>query len=235
MGNVLVAHQPAYLPWPGYFSRLADADELVLLDHVQFTERGWQNRNYIRGTAGPVRLTVPVRRHFGQSIIDTRIADGAWAGRHWRSLAQTYGRAPHWAEHRDALEALYLTPWTHLAPLNEELLRLMLDAFGLPLPMVRTSDLPPAGRQTDMLIDLCRERGATRLRVGTGALAYLNHGQLAQHAITVEVATYSHRPYGSAPGWSPGLSALDLLLHEGRNALSVLRAGARTETKVCAS
>lgn len=233
-GNVLVAHQPAYLPWPGYFSRLADADELVLLDHVQFTERGWQNRNYIRGTAGPVRLTVPVRRHFGQSITETRIADDVWAGRHWRSLAQTYGHAPYWPTHREALEALYRTPWTHLADLNEALLRLLLDAFGLPCTVVRTSDRPPAGRQTGMLIDLCQQRAATHLRVGTGALAYLDHGLLAEHAITVEVATYSHPRYGRAPGWSPGLSAVDLLLHEGPNALSVLRAGARTETKAFA-
>ncbi|MFF8917445.1 WbqC family protein [Streptomyces sp. NPDC015032] len=232
MGDVLVAHQPAYLPWPGYFSRLTDADELVLLDDVQFNERGWQNRNYIRGAAGPVRITVPVRRRFGQRITDTRIADGAWAGRHWRSLAQTYGRAPYWPEHREALEAVYRMPWTHLVDLNEALLRLLLDAFGLPVAMVRTSDLSPAGRQTGMLIDLCRQRGATRLRVGTGALAYLDHRLLAEHAITVEVATYSHRPYGRAPGWRPALSALDLLLHQGPNAASILRAGARTETKV---
>ncbi|MET9887157.1 WbqC family protein [Streptomyces sp. NPDC006430] len=233
-GDVLVTHQPAYLPWPGYFSRLTDADELVLLDHVQFTERGWQNRNYIRGTTGPVRLTVPVRRSFGQSIADTRIADTVWARRHWRSLAQTYGHAPYWPAHREALEALYRTPWTHLADLNEALLRLLLEAFGLPSTVVRTNDRPPAGRQTGMLIDLCKQRGATRLRVGTGALAYLDHGLLAEHAITVEVATYSHPRYGRALGWSPGLSAVDLLLHEGPNALSVLRAGARTETKAFA-
>ncbi|MGW2183257.1 WbqC family protein [Streptomyces sp. NPDC001732] len=234
MSDVLIAHQPAYLPWPGYFSRLADADELILLDHVQFSERGWQNRNYIRGAAGPVRLTVPVRRRFGQSIADTRIADGAWAGRHWRSLAQTYGHAPYWLEHREVLEAFYRMPWTHLADLDEALLRLLLDAFHLPVAMVRTSDLPPSGRQTDMLIGLCHQRGATRLRVGSGALAYLDHHLLAEHAITVEVATYSHPPYGSAPGWRPGLSALDLLLYEGPNAASILRAGARTETKASA-
>ncbi|MCQ6556863.1 WbqC family protein [Streptomyces sp. C10-9-1] len=234
MGGVLVAHQPAYLPWPGYFSRLADADELVLLDHVQFSERGWQNRNYIRGTAGLVRLTVPVRRRFGQSIADTRIADASWAGRHWRSLVQTYGRAPYWPEHQEALEAVYQKPWTHLAHVTEALLRLLLDAFDLPVAMVRTSDRPPAGQQTDMLINLCRQRGATRLRVGTGALGYLNLRLLAERAITVEVASYSHPPYGSAPGWRPGLSSLDLLLHEGPNALAVLRAGARTETKVSA-
>lgn len=36
--QVLVAHQPAHLPWPGYFSRLLDADQFVLLDHVLFSK-----------------------------------------------------------------------------------------------------------------------------------------------------------------------------------------------------
>ncbi|MEU2244370.1 WbqC family protein [Streptomyces sp. NPDC018338] len=57
-------------------------------------------------------MTVPVRRRFVQSIADTQVADGVWAGRHWRSLVQTYGRSPYWPEHREALEAVYRTSWT---------------------------------------------------------------------------------------------------------------------------
>ncbi|MFJ2744796.1 WbqC family protein [Streptomyces sp. NPDC087440] len=232
---VLVAHQPAYLPWPGFFSRLVDdAEELVLLDHVQAAERGWQNRNFIRGTdrsGAPVRLTVPVRRSFGQSIQDVRTADDTWRARHWRALTETYRHAPYWPLHQEALEAVYGTPWSQLAPLNEALLRLLLDAFGLPVPLVRSSQLAPVGQQTDMLIDLCRIRGASRLRVGTGALGYLDHARLAEHEITLEVATYCPAAYGSGRSWHSSLSALDLLLHEGPRTLDVLRAQARTETK----
>ncbi|MCB5908099.1 WbqC family protein [Streptomyces pinistramenti] len=235
--RVLVAHQPAYLPWPGYFSRLLDGvDELVLLDHVQFSERGWQHRNLVRNPAGPqpLRLTVPVRRRFGQSITDVEVADEPWAARHWRTLTQTYARAPYWGDHRSALQHLYERPWQRLAELNHALLQLLLDAFRLPVQLVNSSALRPRGGQTAMLVDLCHRRDATVLRVGTGAAAYLDHPLLAEHRIRVETATYTHPRYGSARGWMPGLSALDLLLHEGPNAPSILRAGARTNPKATA-
>ncbi|WP_331773295.1 WbqC family protein (plasmid) [Embleya sp. NBC_00888] len=231
--GAVALHQPAYLPWPGYFSRLLDADELVLLDHVQFARHGWQNRNHVRGGAGsgPVRLTVPIRRDFGQSIDTVRIADGSWARRHWRTLSQAYSRAPFWPRYGPALEDIYRTPWKRLAPLNEALLRLLLDGFALRLPVIRSSELAPAGHRTRMLVDVCLRRGATRMVLGDGAHAYLDHDLPAEHGITVEFASYAPHPYGTAPGWTPHLSALDLLLHEGPNAPVVLRAGARTRTK----
>ncbi|MEV0536763.1 WbqC family protein [Kitasatospora sp. NPDC050463] len=231
---VLVAHQPAYLPWPGYFSRLLDVDELVVLDHVQFSERGRQHRNVVRGAPGsaPLRLTVPVRRSFGQPISQVELADEPWADRHWRTLVERYAKAPFWPDHQERLAGIYARPWTHLAPLAEALTHFLLDGFGLKVHLTPSSRLAPSGARTDMLINLCLERGATALRTGTGALGYLNQDQLAHHGIRLEVATYTHPPYGAdRRGWVPGLSALDLLLHEGPNAIHVLRAGARTKTK----
>ena len=222
--DVLVAHQPAYLPWPGYFSRLLDVDRLILLDHVQHTERGWQNRNFVRNARGErVRLTVPVTGRFGQPIRAARIADDRWRARHWRTLTECYQHARYWPQWGGPLRAVYGRSWTHLADLNQELIRLLLDAFGLQIELVRSSAITPAGAKTDMLIDLCKTTGTRVLRVGTGAVEYLDAGLLAQAGIEVEVATYSSPPYDQGRGpFTPGLSALDLLLHQGPQARAVL-------------
>ncbi|MBB6215358.1 hypothetical protein HNQ80_001447 [Anaerosolibacter carboniphilus] len=59
----LAVHQPNYLPWPGYFSKIAQCDIFVILDMVQFP-RGSSvaNRNLIKTPDGPQILTVPVKR-----------------------------------------------------------------------------------------------------------------------------------------------------------------------------
>ncbi len=102
---VLAGHQPAYLPWPGYLSRLLDVDRFLLLDHVQYS-RGWQHRNYIAGPRGQRRLTVPVTHRFGQRIDQARIADDVWRGRHWRILQET----------RILSQGGQLTTWTGAIP-----------------------------------------------------------------------------------------------------------------------
>src|SRR5205085_4263182 len=46
---MLVAiHQPHYVPWLGYLDRMARADVFIVLDHVQFERRNYQNRTMIR-------------------------------------------------------------------------------------------------------------------------------------------------------------------------------------------
>lgn len=225
--DVLVAQQPAYLPWCGYFSRLLDVDRLIILDHVQFSERGRQHRNHIRAPGGgTLRLTVPIRRRFGQPLSEVRIADQPWAARHWRSIAEAYQRAPYWQENVAALGELYSRPWTHLADLNIALTGWLLDSFGMDVELLRSTSIAPTGTKTQMLIDLCRRTGARVLRVGTGAPGYLDFRALAEAAIGVEVAVFSSQTRG--PGSNsptPALAALDLLLHHGPRARGLLARG----------
>lgn len=225
---VLVAHQPAYLPWPGYFTRLIDprVQRLVLLDHVQFSQRGWQNRNTVADRRGrPTLLTVPVRHRHGQSILATRIAGTEWARRHWRTLGQHYGNARYWPQFSDRLCAIYHTPWASLTDLNTALTALLLDGFGVDLPMLRSSTLGLTQSKTQLLVELCAKTGTSVVRVGTGALDYLDAAVLRAAGIAVEVATYRPPQALVARGT---VSAVDTLLHHGPQARELICAGART-------
>jgi hypothetical protein len=93
--------------------------------------------------------------------------------------------------------------------------------------LVRSGDLAPTGQKTAMLADLCHNTCASVLRVDAGgSLRYLDPVMLAGAGITVEVATYAHPPYEQGPGpFTPNLAALDLIMHTGRRAINVLKAG----------
>lgn len=223
--RVLVAHQPAYAPWPGYFSRLLDGSDLVLLDHVAFSKGGWQNRNYIASAKGErLRLTVPVRAPHGQPIRAVQVADPDFARRHWRTLLDNYHRAPYWPDWEPRLAPLYARTWESLASLNEELTRLLMDGLGLRGTVLRSSEIRPAGAKTAMLADLADRVGASALRVGEGARAYLDTAMLASRGITAEMASYRY-PDGYEHGAGP-LSVLDLLLHHGPQTRHLVEAGA---------
>jgi len=57
---IVSIHQPQYLPWLGYFDKIAKADVFVLLDNVQFKKNEFQNRNKIKTATGAQWLTVPL-------------------------------------------------------------------------------------------------------------------------------------------------------------------------------
>ena len=59
----LAGHQPNYIPWPGYFVKMAQCDIFFILDTAQFqTGSSFDNRNLIKTSQGTQMLTVPVKR-----------------------------------------------------------------------------------------------------------------------------------------------------------------------------
>ena len=59
---ILTIHQPEYLPWMGFFTKLLYADVYVALDTVQYRHKHFQNRNRIMTANGERWLTVPVHK-----------------------------------------------------------------------------------------------------------------------------------------------------------------------------
>ena len=95
---IVSINQPAYLPWLGYFHRIAVSGAHVVLDHVQFEKNSFTNRNKVRTAGGWCWLTVPVRTkgRFGDLAIRSLEIDNStdWRARHWKTLYQSYKRAP---------------------------------------------------------------------------------------------------------------------------------------------
>ncbi|HMC74088.1 MAG TPA: WbqC family protein, partial [Terriglobales bacterium] len=58
---IISINQPAYLPWLGYFHRIAVSDMHIVLDSVQFEKNSFTNRNKARTAQGWCWLTVPVK------------------------------------------------------------------------------------------------------------------------------------------------------------------------------
>jgi hypothetical protein len=223
----IAIHQSHYLPWQAYFDKIARADLFVVLDDVQFTKNGWQNRNKIKTPQGGIYLTVPVRAHRGQRIADVAIDPNRdWARRHWRSLQMSYGRAPFFGWHREALEGLYTTEWPDLLSLNQALLLYCLRALEIATPVVRSSDLSVGGESTMRLIEICRAVGADSYLTGACALdAYLDASAMRAAGISVVVQDWEaprYRQQYPRTGFVPDLSILDLLLNEGPHSLDIL-------------
>src|SRR4051812_47529501 len=78
---IFAAHQPGYLPWLGYFHKLACCDVFVLSDQLQFSNNFFQHRNRVKIDRGAVWLTVPlVNGPIEERICDKRIANGGGDG-----------------------------------------------------------------------------------------------------------------------------------------------------------
>jgi hypothetical protein len=225
---LFAAHQPHYLPWLRYLHKVAAVDVFVLLDDAQFTKNGWQNRTRIKGPQGPVLLTVPVHARLGDSIREVRPADVLWVRRHLAALSTCCGRAadPWRAGLAPVLEAARESP---LSVLNEVTLAILLEAFDIRTPLVRSSELGVGGRGSERLAAIGRELGADAYLSGAYALeAYLDPSPFIAAGIELAIQRWEcpgYRQRFPRAGFVPDLSALDLLVSEPGQAREILMSG----------
>jgi len=87
MSKTVAIHQPAYLPYLGFFSKIHNSDVFVFLDNV--TKNEWINRNKIKTPDGWCWLTVPM---VNKNILETPICKVEisnavnWRRKHYLSL-----------------------------------------------------------------------------------------------------------------------------------------------------
>jgi hypothetical protein len=223
---ILVGHQPEYLPYLGYFLKVARADHFMLVDHVQYARRDYQNRNYIRNRTGKILLTVPVlnKGNFEAAFHDIPInGKEPWARKHWRSIHFSYKDAPHWEPYGPALETVYRRPWEKLADLNIHLIRMMMDWLGLRMPVTLSSQHHLQMKKTEMLVEMCRAVGADAYISGQGARDYVEPEVLARAGIRHFFCRFHQPEYPQAASpFIPNLSVLDLLFNCGEGAREIL-------------
>jgi hypothetical protein len=133
MVTILTAHQPSYLPWLGFFHKLAISDIYVSLDTVQYEKNSFINRNKVKTPNGVVWLTVPVmtKGHLSKTINDMKINNSAkWKIKHWKTLL-LYQKTPYFENYYDFFEKTYMKDWEFLADLNEHLLKFFLKELNI--------------------------------------------------------------------------------------------------------
>lgn len=218
---IVSIHQPAYLPWLGYFDKIARADLFIWLDNVQFQKNSFQNRNKILTKDGPAWLTVPVRTSgvlYETPLKDVEIDNSKnWRGKHLASIRMNYGKAPRFDGAFSALSRFYEREWHTLDLLCRDMLDYFNVLLGVTTPIRRASEMSPGGAKSDLVLDLCRKAGATTYLSGALGRDYLDLASFAAAGIAVEFQDYKHPAYAQAyPGFTPNLAVIDLLMNEAR-------------------
>jgi hypothetical protein len=229
---LLTGHQPNYLPYAGFFEKIARADRFVVVDNVQFVKRGpfgWIHRNRIRTAApdGWEWLTVPVltKGKFEQSIRETAIDNQLpWARKHWKTIDWHYRKAKHFSDYAPDLRAVYEKKWEWLLDLNVELLRLVLRWLGIERETPLSSELGVSGKGTDFVLDLCRKAGADAYLSGMHGRDYLDPAVFESAGIRLEFQEFAAREYPQCvPGaFVPNLSIVDLVFNCGPDSRKVI-------------
>jgi hypothetical protein len=216
---ILTAHQPAYLPWLGYFDKLHACDVFVYLDTVQFEKNSFTNRNKIKTPQGELWLSVPVKAkgHTSGSLATLEIENKEnWRKKHLGSIHGSYKKAKRFNELYPKIEALYATDYALLSDLCWDHLRFWMGELGLERKLVKSSETPVRTTKSQLVLDLCLHFGADTYISGALGRGYLDEAAFQAAGIKVVYQDYKQPTYPQLWGdFLPYMSILDYLCNGG--------------------
>lgn len=228
---MLVAiHQPNFLPWLGFFDKIAQADCFILLDSVplQLTGGNYTNRVKILIQGKPAWITMPIRRgHEARNRIDhAQVADEKnWRRKMVRTIEQSYGKTPYFNVVMPLVTDMLETDSSSLVEINMRGLLAFARELGLSeKKFVRASSLKSVGASTELLANLVEEVGGDAYLAGHGSGGYQDDVFFAKKGIGVRYQSYSAPAYPQfgATEFVPGLSAIDGLMNCGPDAKTLI-------------
>lgn len=216
---ILTAHQPAYMPWLGYFHKVALADNLVILDAVQFEKNSFTNRNKIKTSNGEAWLTIPVemKGHMGKTILDMQMdSKSNWKKKHWTSLLMNYKKTEYFNRYSSFFEQYYLNDTNELSKFIELSTLFFLQELKIGVSIKKLSELDIQSKKQELIIDLCRATNSNAFVFGALGKDYADHTYFEENAISIYFQEYKHPSYPQLWGdFMPYMGVIDALFNLG--------------------
>lgn len=217
-------HQPNYLPYIGYFQKMALADVFVIMDVVQLSRgASYTKRVKIRTQESSRWLTIPIEKKYDfMAIKDVFLPqDAKWIKNHKSILKGNYYRAEY--VDKNFIEEYYSeeNKFSKLQEFNEFGISYLIKKFNIKAEIIRASelDLDENLKSTDLLIEVLKQIGGDVYLSGAGGKKYLDEKKFPMNGIKLEYFDFKPTVYPQRwEGFEPYLSALDLLFNLGDKA-----------------
>jgi hypothetical protein len=94
----LAIMQPYFFPYIGYFQLLNSVEEFILYDNIEFTKKGWINRNRVLVNGKDSYITLPLKKGSDYLEIKDRYLSDTWYADRIKMLnkiRESYRKAPN--------------------------------------------------------------------------------------------------------------------------------------------
>ena len=224
---ILTAHQPAYLPWLGFFHKLIVSDVFIILDKVQYQKNYFTNRNRIKTPQGEAWLTLPVliSGHTEKKINEMEVDNKSnWRKKHWKSIEFNYNKAPFFENYRAYFESFYNKEWNKLHDILRENMNFFIKELGIKTQLYLQSELGFNQKKQELILEMCNYFDSDLFVFGTDGKNYADIDYFLKNNRKIYFQEYTHPVYPQLFNeFIPNLSVIDLLFNVGsKNALEYI-------------
>ena len=218
--------QPYFFPYIGYWQLLAAVDRFVVYDNIQYTKKGWINRNRFLRNGADAAFTLPLKK--GSDFLDIgarTIADDFDPDHLVNVLTSAYRKAPFFGAAFPVIESIVRAAPRNLFDYLHQSLVATAGYLDIRTPIVVSSTvvIDHGLKAERKVIALCQALGADRYINSIGGRALYSVDQFAGAGI--ELKFLQPRPSAYAQfgqPFVPALSILDVMMFNSKDAVRVM-------------
>ena len=208
--------QPYFLPYIGYWQLLGMVDTFVLYDNIQYTKKGWINRNRLLQNGTDALFTIPLKKDSDfLDVVQRFIAEDFDPERLLNQLTGSYRKAPFFNSVLPLLRPIVTCGERNLFGYIYHSIRLVAEFLSIKTPVVRSSNvaIDHSLRGADKVLALCQAMGASNYINPIGGQELYSKSHFQERGITLDfLQTRPIRyPQYSEP-FVPNLSIVDVLM-----------------------
>lgn len=219
---IVSIHQPSYFPWLGLLDKINKSDLYILLDNIQFSDSGYQNRNIFLDNQNKEQLlTIPVNKknHLNKLIKDIEISNNIWQKKHNKFLYFNYKKHPFFDEIYPLIQDIYKKEYKFLIDILYDTMLITKQIFQINTKIIYASelDLSKELKKEELVIEILKKTSADTYLSGNGAKSYQKDTSFLSQNIKLTYQSFSHPIYSQHNNneFHPGLSSLDAAFNLG--------------------
>ena len=210
--------QPYFFPYIGYFQLINAVDEFIIYDNIQFTKKGWINRNRILVNHKEDYFTLTLKKDSDFLNVNQRFLSDTWPIERKKILnriVESYRKAPQFAKVYPMLENCLNTDKSNLFDFILNSLKETLTFLSVPTKITISSsiEIDHELKSEEKVLAICKVQKSSTYINPIGGIELYSKEKFEKNGIKLQFQKSNSIKYSQYKNeFVPCLSILDVLM-----------------------
>jgi len=220
--------QPYFFPYIGYFQLINAVDTFVIYDKIEYSKKGWINRNRILFNGNDEYFTIPLKRDSDYLNINQRyIADNyiIESKKILNKINETYRKAPFYKETYSLIKDCFLNNEKNLFLFIFNSLLKLLNFLDIKTKIIVSSEFESNTelKGENRVISICKQLNANHYINPIGGLELYSKNNFLEHKIILNFIKSRPLTYKQFDNvYVPSLSIIDVMMFNSKTEIKTL-------------
>ena len=210
--------QPYFLPYIGYWQLINSVDEFVVYDNIEYTKKGWFNRNRILEADHDRLFTIPIKKDSDYLHVNQRyLSDDSdkEIARTLRIIEMTYKKAPYFAESYPIIKECFIYSDKNLFEYIHNSIKLICDYLDIDTKLVISSEvaIDHAMKAEEKVLAICKAENTGTYINAIGGMELYNVNKFRDNGVELKFIKTGDIKYQQFNNqFVPWLSIIDVMM-----------------------